>query len=232
MFKIARYILGAGLMIGASAASAGDLMPDSADGIMNSCRSDYHRMCSYVVPGDGRAARCLLDHEMDLTPACLSAIKIATSVEACMPDYRRFCPGVPAGPRAFRCLSDRTDMLAPQCRRVVSANAPYMLPQGGQYSYNQGPAPYETPNPRAYAGRDGYPDEDRYAGEGAPQPWSGGGYAYRNRQQDEDPGANEGAPRFRSYDDRYAGRGYSERDYDYGAPRDRYEPDEEREPAR
>ena len=32
--------------------------------------------------------------------------------------------------------------------------------------------------------------------------------------------------------DRYAGRGYSERDYDYGAPRDRYEPDEEREPAR
>src|SRR5208337_3041405 len=47
MLKIAQYILGAGLMIGASTASAGDLMPDSADGIMNSCRSDYHRMCSY-----------------------------------------------------------------------------------------------------------------------------------------------------------------------------------------
>ncbi|MGO8953721.1 MAG: hypothetical protein ACLPWS_07470 [Rhodomicrobium sp.] len=232
MFKIAQYIIGAGLVIGATAASAGDLMPDSADGVMNSCRSDYHRMCSYVVPGNGRAARCLLDHEMDLTPACLSAIKIATSVEACMPDYRRFCPGVPAGPQAFQCLADRMDMLVPQCRRVVSANAPYMLPQGEQYGYNRGPAPYDTPNPGGYAYRDGPPDEDRYASEGAPQQWSGGGYAYRNPPQYEDPGANESAPRATPYDDRYAGRGYPERDYDYGAPRDPYQPEEEREPAR
>jgi len=189
-------------------------------------------MCSYAVPGDGRAARCLLDHEMDLTPACLSAIKIATAVEACMPDYQRFCPDVPAGPQAFRCLADRMDMLIPLCRRVVSANAPYMLGRGERYGYNREPAPYQAPNPNAYAYRGGAPDEDRYGDEGAPQPWSGGGYAYRNPQQYQDPGADEGAPRYRPYDDRYAGRGYSDRGYDYIPPRDGYEPDEEREPAR
>ena len=38
MLKIAQYILGAALIFGAAAASAGDLVPDAADGIMNSCR--------------------------------------------------------------------------------------------------------------------------------------------------------------------------------------------------
>jgi hypothetical protein len=173
MFKFAHLILGAGLMFGASAASAGDLMPDSADGIMNACRADFHRMCSYVAPGEGRAARCLLEHKAELTPPCLSAIKIATDVEACTADYQRFCPGVPAGPNAFRCLADKMDALVPACRRVVSANLPYMLPGGERrYGYNRGQGAYGEPNPYAYRG--GSPDDERDAGQGAPygQPYS------------------------------------------------------------
>lgn len=177
MLKIAQYVLGAGLMIGATAASAGDLVPDAADGIMNSCRPDYHRVCSYVVPGEGRVARCLLDHQREIAPSCLEALKIASAAEDCLPDYERYCRGVPKGSPAFQCLADKIDRLAPACRRVVDANAPYMLPRGGRYADNRGtdpyyraPAPYSRPAP--YAGQ--YP----------------GAYAYR-----EEPGAgNYGAP--------------------------------------
>jgi len=281
MLKIAPFILGAGLMIGAASASAGDLMPDAADGIMNSCRPDYHRICSYVAPGDGRVARCLLDHQAELSPYCLQAIRIASSVEACLGDYERLCPGVPRGPQAFQCLAGRMDMLNPQCRRVVSANAPYMPPRGERYGYNGGPAPYGSPtpyqapapyrapapyagpNPNPYAYQGGPAEEERYGGPGAPQSQPYGGYAYRNGPQYDDRYADEGAPQSQPYDgyagqpapgygDRYAGQpapsygeryaedsaprfrsyddrgGYAGQDYGNGAPREPYEPEEDR----
>lgn len=235
MFKIAQYVLGAGLMIGATAASAGDLMPDAANGIMNSCRPDYHRLCSYVRPGDGRVARCLLDHQPELSPYCLQAIKIASAVESCLPDYQRFCPGVPRGPQAFQCLASRMELLIPACRRVVSANAPYMQPRGGTYTYNGGPAPYggqspyyrpapyPGPNPNAYPYRDG-PGGAPYAGPGAPGNPPYDGYAYGDRPPYDGQYA-EGAPPPRQPDDGYAyqsGPGYSDRYPDEPPPR--YQP--------
>ncbi len=199
MLKIAQYILGAALIFGPAAASAGDLVPDAADGIMNSCRPDYHRICSNVAPGNGRVARCLLNHQAEISPYCQQAIKIASAVEDCMPDYQRLCPGVAKGQQAFQCLADRIDMLMPACRRVVSANAPYMR-RDERYGYNGGynanpapyaspapyssPAPYAGPNPGAYASQDGYarPSEPQqpyngYAGPGAPQSQPYNGYA-------------------------------------------------------
>jgi hypothetical protein len=232
MFKIARYIFGAGLVFAATAASAGDLPADTADGVMDACRADYHRMCSYVVPGEGRAARCLLDHQRELAPYCLQSLKIASAAEDCLPDYERFCPGVPKGKEAFQCLAGRMDRLAPSCRRVVSANAPYMLPQQGErYSDNGGygsgaapysgpaygapspysrPSPYAGPNPDPYAGGE---EQDAYGyggtGEGQRQPYNG--YAY--------PGDPRTAPSYDGYADRAGPRrepdgGYSP--YHYG----------------
>ncbi len=208
MLKIAQYILGAALIFGPAAASAGDLVPDAADGIMNSCRPDYHRICSNVAPGNGRVARCLLDHQAEISPYCLQAIKIASAVEDCMPDYQRLCPGVAKGQQAFQCLADRIDMLMPACRRVVSANLPYMQ-RGERYSYNGGynggpapyaapapyssPAPYAGPNPGPYAYQDGYarPSEPQ-------QPYNG--YAGRAPQSQPYSGyAGPGAPQGQSY---------------------------------
>jgi hypothetical protein len=115
----------------AVAANAG-----AADGIMNSCRTDYHRICSSVQLGDGGAARCLLDHQAELSPNCLQTLKNASAVKECTPDYRRLCPGVPTALQAFQCLADRMNMLAPNCRRVVGANLPQMQPLGERHSYN------------------------------------------------------------------------------------------------
>ncbi len=172
MFKIAKYILGAGLIFGATAASAGGLPQDVIDGVMNSCRPDYHRFCSYVVPGGGRVARCLLDHETELTPSCLMPLKLAYAIEACLPDYNRFCNGVPRGPEALECLADRTGSLNPECQSVVSANARYMEPRHDRYGYNRSPAP----NGEAYAYREDR-GQDRYADDSAPRynPYDGGG---------------------------------------------------------
>ncbi len=236
MLKIAQYILGAGLIFGATAASAGDLMPDAADGVMNSCRPDYHRICSYVMPGDGRVARCLLDHQAELSPYCLQALKIASAVEECMPDYHRLCPGVPNGPQAFQCLADRIHMLAPACRRVVDANAPYMMPRGGRYSYNGGPAPYGAPapysSPAPYAGPNPGPYSYRedpgtggYAGPGEPQGQPYNGYAYpgdpRGDPRNDGGYAYQNGPQRGPYDG-YAGQpgpGYSDRYAEQGTPR-------------
>lgn len=215
MFKIVKYILGAALISGATAAAASDLPPEVIDGVMNSCRPDYHRVCSYVVPGDGRVGRCLLDHERELDPPCLKAIKLAYAIQACLPDYHRFCDGVPRGPQAVECLADRIDALGPECQRVVSANAPYIARHGERYGYAHSPAPYATePYPRSYAFREPPHEEERYSED------------HRERSYD-DRYAYEG-PREQPYGE----RSYSERGYYDNGGREPYPQPEEQEPIK
>jgi hypothetical protein len=240
MFKLVRSILATGLMLSATAALAGDIPPGVADDVMNSCRPDIQRVCSYVVPGDGRATRCLLDHETQLSPPCLKAVKLAYATDACMPDYQRYCQGVPRGPQVTQCLSQRMEVLRPACRRIVAGNDPYVNPNGGRFSYNgggyggggynTGPAPYSQPDREAYGqpNRAPYGYGDRYYGDRYP----GGG-----RYQDEQAYAGEGQPRQQPYgaypyggspqdEDRYAGNGqtgqqpYGAYPYREGAPQD------------
>ncbi len=180
MFKFASCIIGAGLMFGASAASAGDLPRDVIDGVMTTCRLDYHRICSLVVPGEGRVARCLLDHETQLAPSCLSALKLAYAIEACSPDYHRYCDGVPRGPEALECLADRIESLRPECRSVVAANAPYMENREDRYSYNHNRSPYAEDH--AYSERPA--GEDRYTDREEPRhrSYDNRGYAEQDEQ--------------------------------------------------
>jgi hypothetical protein len=151
MFNPAKYVFLAGLIAGSSAAVAGDLPPEILDNVMQSCRPDYHRLCSDVLPGDGRVGRCLLDNEAQLNPGCLKAIKFAYAIEVCMPDYRRFCNGVrPGGGQIVECLGERIESLNSECRRVVMANLPYSSPRR-DYSY--------------YNGYERYSREERFNGE-------------------------------------------------------------------
>jgi Cysteine rich repeat len=223
MYKFARYVVGAGLVFGANVASAGDLRPETADSLMDACRSDYHRICPDVVPGDGRVARCLMDHDRELTPYCLQSLRTASAAEDCQADYQRFCRDVAKGPEAFRCLADRMERLEPSCRRVVAANAPYMQPRGDRYSSNEESAPA---GPRPYADRPPYPygapypgpySYDGYSGPGEPRYKPNGGEpaqgeprygpryrdAYGNWQSRIDPGSGDSD----RYGERYAGEG-------------------------
>jgi hypothetical protein len=231
MFKLVRSILATGLMLSATAALARDLPPDVADNVMNSCGPDYRRVCSYAVPGDGRATRCLLDHETQLSPLCLKAVKTAYAIEACMPDYQRYCQGVPRGPQVMQCLSQRMDVLRPACQRIVAGNDPYVNPNGGRYGsngggysgggYNAGPAPYgqqdrETygqPNGAPYGygdrhaygdrspGGERYGDGQAYPSEGQPRQQPYGAYPYGESPQDADRYADRGQQRSQPYGD-------------------------------
>jgi hypothetical protein len=181
-----KYIIGTWLIAGASAAWAGDVPQDVADSMMRSCRADYHRICPDVVPGASRATLCLLDHQTELSPACLEAVKTAHAIEVCSPDYRRYCDGA-KGMQAMECLAGRMEALQPDCRRIVSANAPYMTRDSRRYAYG-GDAPYASPGQDPYASRGGSEDEDRYASEDGPsRPY--GAYPYPGR-----PGPYGGYP--------------------------------------
>jgi hypothetical protein len=242
MLKLVRSSAITGLMLSATAALAGDLPPGVADNVMTSCRPDLHRVCAYVVPGDGRATRCLLDHETQLSPVCLKAVKLAYATDACMPDYERYCQGVPKGPQVTQCLSQRMGVLRPACRRIVAGNDPYVNPNGGRFSYNgggyggggyntgpapyagpapyTGPAPYGQPYPPPYGYGDRYAYGDRYSG--------------GERYQDEQAYSGEGQPRQLPYgaypygggpqgEDRYAPNGQPGQQ-PYGAYPDRESP--------
>lgn len=220
MLKIAQYVLGAGLLICATAATAADLSTDVADGVMDTCREEYHRICPRVVPGDGRVARCLLDHETVLSASCLQTLKIASAIEDCLPDYGRLCGGVPKGKEAFECLADRIDQLMPACLRVVDANAPYMEPRGKRYSYDDAkPAHYGARAPyssrtslgehgtASYDSREDSGDRGNYSYSGPPRepddPYTyhyGGGYGR---------GHAKSASRFRSYDGSETGSAFA-----------------------
>jgi hypothetical protein len=178
MVKIAKYIIGAWFMTGASVAWAGDVPQDVADSMMRSCRADFHRICPDVVPGAGRAAACLLDHQAELSPPCLEGVKTAHAIEVCTPDYRRYCDGA-KGRQAMECLAGRMQELQQECRRIVAANAPYMNRDSSRYAYG-GSAPYGSPGQDPYAYRGGPEDEDNYAGEGGPSA-SYGAYPYPGR---------------------------------------------------
>jgi hypothetical protein len=210
MFKFVKYLLGAGLIAGSTTvAAAGGLPPEVLDSVMASCRPDYHRLCSFVVPGDGRAGRCLLDHETELAPPCLKSIKLAYAMEACMPDYRRFCNGVPPGSgQIVECLASRIEALLPECQRVVSANAPY----AGHERYSSYRGPYGGPAPNAEV----YSYEPRPS-EAAPDPGEGanGGHAYDDRYADRGYGGYNGQP---YGDGRYPDQGYNNPGYPQSGP--------------
>jgi hypothetical protein len=225
MFKLVKYIVG-GLIACSTPLAAGGLPPEVADSVMNSCRADYHRVCPYVVPGDGRVGRCLLDHERELEPPCLKAVKLAYAMEVCLPDYQRFCNGVqPGGGQIVQCLAERIEALAPECQRVVSANAPYAAPGEERYGYYRD----QTPYPGAYPYRSWQGGAERYS--------EGDHYSQGDRYSEGD--GYSGRP----YDDRYADHGYDRyrvQPYGYapnsargdGNPDYAPAPEEEREPVK
>ena len=156
-----------------------------------------------------------------------------------MPDYERYCRGVPGGAEAMACLSGRLDLLHPTCRRVVAANEPYMRdPRAEQYGYRQDPygapggAPYayegRAPYGGGYQGVQPYEPRDGEAAAEAPRyqpygqdpygapPQGSGRYAEAPPPQSSDRYAGDDEQRFQPYGQRYQGNNYESRGY--GAP--------------
>jgi hypothetical protein len=228
MLRFVRYIVAAGLAAAATAASAAALPPEIIDGVMNACRPDLPRVCTNVAPGDKRAGRCLLDHERDLSPPCLRAVRFAYALEVCLPDYRQFCGGVPQGPQAVECLAARMGSLGEECKRAVSmstlrtarddypyGDSPY---QGDRYGYSAPPVPYSAPREDgAGYGAPPSPRPEQYGYNAPPRPYAGptdDGYGYNPPPGRSEDGRGYGPPQG-PRDDRY---GYEAPSGPYSAP--------------
>jgi Cysteine rich repeat len=86
------------------------------------CSDDVQQFCQDVKVGQGRIAKCLQQHEAQLTAACRAYAKqkraeFTEAKSACTADAKRLCPEVKAGQgRVAACLKGHEADLSPACR--------------------------------------------------------------------------------------------------------------------
>ena len=90
------------------------------------CESEVREFCEGVSPGAGRVAKCLYEHNDDLSKACkrqtdkLLVHTLEVHVD-CIDDAERFCDGVEPGEgRVGQCLNEHRDSLSRACRGHVN----------------------------------------------------------------------------------------------------------------
>jgi len=91
------------------------------------CADDAAKLCKDVQPGGGRMAKCLKEHEKDLSPACKD--RIAEMKQrgnefraACEDEVLKLCKDVkPGGGRIINCLKEHENELSPECKGKVES---------------------------------------------------------------------------------------------------------------
>ena len=76
------------------------------------CAEDISKFCKDVKPGGGRTAKCLKEHENELSGACKDEIaqvrtRFKETAEACHDDMLKFCKDIePGGGGIAKCLRE------------------------------------------------------------------------------------------------------------------------------
>lgn len=90
------------------------------------CVADAEKLCKGVEKGEGRVAKCLKEHESEVSPACKENIgkmkeKIKDVAEACKDDAAKVCKDTKPGEgRILRCLKQHEGDLSPACKQQMS----------------------------------------------------------------------------------------------------------------
>lgn len=90
------------------------------------CAADAERLCKGVAQGEGRVAKCLREHESEVSPACKENIgkmkeKFKDVAEACQDDAGKVCKDVKPGKgRILRCLKQHEGELSPACKKQMT----------------------------------------------------------------------------------------------------------------
>jgi len=95
------------------------------------CRADADRLCKDVKPGGGAVARCLKEHEPELTPECRESFaerakaireRFGKIEEACAADAQKHCAGVAHGQgRVAQCLEAHEADVSKPCQDALAA---------------------------------------------------------------------------------------------------------------
>lgn len=89
------------------------------------CAEDAAKFCKGVEQGEGRIAKCMKEHESELSPACKQNIakakeRVKEAAEACKGDAEKVCKDVkPGRGRIVRCLKQHEDSLSPACKEEM-----------------------------------------------------------------------------------------------------------------
>lgn len=92
---------------------------------MRSCGGDVSRFCSGILPGDGRIAKCLLNHRAKLSASCSAFMEKTKSAQtlmfACQADAQRHCDSVkPGNGRIVSCLNEKRNEISKTCADALS----------------------------------------------------------------------------------------------------------------
>jgi len=92
------------------------------------CAEDIAKLCKDVKPGEGAMAKCLKEHENELSPACKDHIQKMNERKheghdgraVCKDDVVKFCKDMkPGGGSIMRCLKEHEAELSPACREQM-----------------------------------------------------------------------------------------------------------------
>lgn len=117
MWAAAGVVVGGMLLFGGAVSAA-----PAAGQRQGPCSDDAAKFCKDVQPGGGRMARCLKQHEQELSPACKQHVAEVRKRGqefrgACEDDVLRLCGDVRrGGGRFYNCLKQREQELTPDCR--------------------------------------------------------------------------------------------------------------------
>jgi hypothetical protein len=86
------------------------------------CAADVQKFCSSVTPGGGRVARCMKDHQNELSAVCRQKMAQAQQrfvgiQEACQDDVTNLCMGIrPSEGHILKCLKNHKNEISAECR--------------------------------------------------------------------------------------------------------------------
>ena len=96
-----------------SIAATGEKIKEFAE----ACKPDVEKQCKGVQPGQGRIARCLVEHKDRLSAGCREKIAEAESKHPCVKDIRTLCKAVrPGEGRIAQCLKQHEAELSAECK--------------------------------------------------------------------------------------------------------------------
>jgi hypothetical protein len=90
------------------------------------CADDIAKFCKDIKPGEGRLAKCIKEHEKELSPACAASIKetrkkLKDAHQACADDVQKFCKDIKPGQgRIVNCLREHQKDLSPACQATMA----------------------------------------------------------------------------------------------------------------
>lgn len=89
------------------------------------CAEEIEKFCKDVKPGEGRIAKCLKEHENELSEACKGKCEeVSTRLkdvrQACAEDVERFCKDVQPGEgRIAKCLRKHENEISSVCKESL-----------------------------------------------------------------------------------------------------------------